>query len=281
MSLFSLRLTQKITAIGIIGVAGVILTGGIHFYGESATAVYREAAENARSIFELSNKIEIQLLESRRAEKDFLLRNDVKKIDSQIETSKSAAADIETLRGKLIAIGKSDLASKVEAVSASLKKYQTHFLTVVQEKRQLGLDEKSGLEGKLRSSVHEMETQVNQLHQTELLVTMLMMRRHEKDFILRRDRKYGDEMKNRASEFSAGIVKADIPDAAKSELKRKLGDYQRDFFAWMETALKLSGELKTMSESFSVIEPALEAISSEVNGLKLAADRSSLELRAT
>src|SRR3954470_19447181 len=199
----------------------------------------------------------------------------------QIEFSKSAVANIGILRGKLVATGKPELAAKVDAIDASLKQYQTHFLTVVQEKRQLGLDEKSGLEGKLRSSVHEMETQVNQLHQTELLVTMLMMRRHEKDFILRRDRKYGDEMKNRASEFTAGIVKADIPDAAKSELKRKLGDYQRDFFAWMETALKLSGELKTMSESFSVIEPALEAISSEVNGLKLAADRSSLELRAT
>ncbi|MFL6819231.1 MAG: methyl-accepting chemotaxis protein, partial [Bradyrhizobium sp.] len=281
MSVFSLRLTQKINAIAVIGVAGVILAGGIHFYGESATAVYRDAAENARSIFELSKRIDVELLEARRAEKDFLLRNDAKKIDSQIEFSKSAVANIGILRGKLVATGKPELAAKVDAIDASLKQYQTHFLTVVQEKRQLGLDEKSGLEGKLRSSVHEMETQVNQLHQTELLVTMLMMRRHEKDFILRRDRKYGDEMKNRASEFTAGIVKADIPDAAKSELKRKLGDYQRDFFAWMETALKLSGELKTMSESFSVIEPALEAISSEVNGLKLAADRSSLELRAT
>jgi methyl-accepting chemotaxis protein len=281
MTVFSLRLTQKITAIAIIGVAGVILAGGIHFYGESATAVYRDAAENARSIFELNNRIDIELLEARRAEKDFLLRNDAKKIDTQIEFIKSAAANIGMLRGKLIATGKPELAAKVDAIDASLKQYQTHFLSVVQEKRQLGLDEKSGLEGKLRSSVHDMEAQVNQLHETELLVTMLMMRRHEKDFILRRDRKYGDEMKNRASEFTAGIVKASIPDAAKAELKRKLGDYQRDFFAWMETALKLSVELKTMSESFSVIEPALEAISSEVNGLKVAADRSSLELRAT
>lgn len=57
MSIFSLRLTHKITAIGIIGVTGVILTGGIHFYGEFATSVYRAAAENARGIFELSNRI--------------------------------------------------------------------------------------------------------------------------------------------------------------------------------------------------------------------------------
>src|SRR4051794_138622 len=250
MSFFSLRLTHKITAIGIIGVAGVVLTGGIHFYGESATAVYRDAAENARGIFELSNRIQIDLLESRRAEKDFLLRNEVKKIDAQIETSKSASGSIEVLRGKLIANGKPDLAAKVDAITAGLKQYQAHFLVVVEEKRQLGLDEKSGLEGQLRKSVHEMETQVNELHAPGLLVTMLMMRRHEKDFILRRDRKYGDEMKLRADEFTAGIASADVPETAKAELTRKLADYQRDFFAWMETALKLSADLKAMSESF-------------------------------
>jgi methyl-accepting chemotaxis protein len=279
MSFFSLRLTHKITAIGIIGVAGVVLTGGIHVYGESATAVYREAAENARGIFELSNRIQIDLLESRRAEKDFLLRNEVKKIDVQIETSKSANGIIEALHGKLIANGKPDLAAKVDEINAGLKQYQALFSTVVEGKRKLGLDEKSGLEGQLRKSVHEIEAQVNQLHQPGLLVTMLMMRRHEKDFILRRDRKYGDEMKLGAVEFTAGIASADVPETAKAELTRKLADYQRDFFAWMETALKLSADLKAMSESFAVVEPALEVISTEVHGLKDAADRSMMALR--
>ncbi|MGB6637000.1 MAG: methyl-accepting chemotaxis protein, partial [Bradyrhizobium sp.] len=81
MSLFSLRLTHKIAAIGAIGVLGVILVGGIHLYGETVLAVYRGAAENARAIFELNEKIEIELLEGRRAEKDFLLRNDPKRAD--------------------------------------------------------------------------------------------------------------------------------------------------------------------------------------------------------
>jgi hypothetical protein len=41
MSSFSLRLTHKITAIGIIGVVGVVLVGGMHMYGEAAKAGYR------------------------------------------------------------------------------------------------------------------------------------------------------------------------------------------------------------------------------------------------
>ena len=116
MSSFSLRLTHKITAIGIIGVAGVILVAGMHMYGESALAVYRDAAERSRTIFELNSRIEIELLEGRRAEKDFLLRNDSKKAESQIEISKSVVSDIDALRVKIVALGQPDLARQIEAI---------------------------------------------------------------------------------------------------------------------------------------------------------------------
>jgi methyl-accepting chemotaxis protein len=122
MAGFSLRLTHKIAAIGVVGVAGVILVGGIHMYGESAVAAYQDAAENARTIFELNSKIEIELLEGRRAEKDFLLRNDPKKAESEIEIAKAVAVDIDRLRQKVAAVGKPDLASKVDVMIASLKR---------------------------------------------------------------------------------------------------------------------------------------------------------------
>ena len=274
MRSLSLRLTHKITAIGIIGLIGVVLVGGIHLYGENEVAVYRSAAESARSISELNRQIEVKLLEGRRAEKDFLLRNDAKKADSQVEISKVVAADIDTLRNKVAAIGKPDLVRQIEAMQASLKKYQANFIAVVEQKRALGLDEKSGLEGRLRNSVHDIEARVEALHEQSLLVTMLTMRRHEKDFMLRRDAKYGDDMKKRNSEFLAGVEQAAIPEAAKSELKQKLADYQRDFQAWMGQALKLAAELKSMSEAFAVVEPVIAAVSKSVTAIRAEAEQS-------
>jgi methyl-accepting chemotaxis protein len=279
MRIFSLRLTHKITAIGVIGGIGVFLVGGIHLYGEAAVTVYRNAAENARNIFELNNKIEVELLEGRRAEKDFLLRNDPAKAERQMEISKAVVADIDLLHGKIVAIGRPDLARQIEAMTASLKQYQSHFASVVEQKRQLGLDEKSGLEGRLRTSVHDIESRVAPLNETGLLAAMLMMRRHEKDFMLRRDRKYGDEMKKSASEFTAGIERANIPEAEKAEIKQKLTDYQRDFTAWMEMALVLAGELKATSDSFSTIEPVIAAVSKSVNGIRSEAERSNIAER--
>jgi len=279
MGLFSFRLTHKVAAIGVIGVLGVVLVGGIHLYGETAVAVYRDAAESARTIVELNAKIEAELLEGRRAEKDFLLRNDSGKAEEQVRIGKAVLADIDRLHGKIVAAGNSDLARRVEAMSGSLKQYQAHFEMVVERKRQLGLDEQSGLEGRLRTSVHDIEARVDQLHEPALLVTMLMMRRHEKDFMLRRDAKYGDEMKKQASQFAALVDNASIPEAAKAELKQKLGDYQRDFSTWMSTALGLGAELKAMSDSFSAIEPVIEAVSKSVNAIRLEAERSNVTER--
>jgi methyl-accepting chemotaxis protein len=279
MASFSLRLTHKIAAIGVVGVAGVILVGGIHMYGESAVAAYQDAAENARVISELNSKIEIELLEGRRAEKDFLLRNDPNKAESEIAIGKAVAADIDKLRQKVAAVGKPDLARQIDVMSASLTQYQAHFVSVVEQKRRLGLDENSGLEGRLRLSVHEIEARVDQLHDPALLVTMLMMRRHEKDFMLRRDGKYGDDMKLRASEFLAGAENSDVSQAVKAELKQKLSDYQRDFLAWMATALTLAGELKATSEAFSAVEPVIDAVSREINEIRSAAERTNVAVR--
>ena len=279
MGVFSLRLTHKVAAIGVIGVLGVVLVGGIHLYGETAVAVYRDAAESARTIFELNAKIATELLEGRRAEKDFLLRNDPRKADEQIEIGKAVIADIDKLHGKIIAADNSSLARQVDAMSGSLRQYQAHFATVVERKRQLGLDEQSGLEGRLRMSAHDIEARVDQLHEPSLLVTMLMMRRHEKDFMLRRDAKYGDDMKKQASQFVVLVDNAGIPEAAKTELKQKLADYQRDFSSWMSTALALGAELKAMSDSFAAIEPVIETVSKSVNAIRLEAERSNVTER--
>jgi methyl-accepting chemotaxis protein len=279
MKSISLRLTHKISAIGIVGVVGVILVGAIHMYGESATSGYRQAAEAARSISELNNKIEIELLEARRAEKDFLLRNDTKRAERQIEIGKSVAVDIDALRAKVLTVGKPDLAHQIETMNSSLRQYQAHFASAVEQKLKLGLDENSGLEGRLRTSVHDIEAKVAALHKQALLVNMLMMRRHEKDFMLRRDRKYGDEMKKSAADFTADIDGADITEVARTEVKQKLVDYQRDFFAWMEGALTLGNELKATSDAFSAVEPVIETVSKTIDDTRSSAERASTTVR--
>jgi len=86
--------------LALVGVLGVAVVGGIHLYGEMAAAAYRDRPKTPAQSFELNEKIEVELLEARRAEKDFLLRSDPRKADDQVEIGKAVIADIDRLRGE-------------------------------------------------------------------------------------------------------------------------------------------------------------------------------------
>jgi methyl-accepting chemotaxis protein len=258
-----LRITHKIAAIGAIGVGGLALVGGIYLFGNSAQSVHRQAAADARVLAGLNHRLSVQLLDSRRAEKDFLLRSNESYAKRHATLASAITADLDALRRQ--ASGHAELASRIDTIRAGFQSYGRHFAEVVALKIKLGLDENSGLEGTLRKSVHEVETALRSFDEPRLAVIMLMMRRHEKDFMLRRTVRYGDDIKKRAVEFAAGLDKStNIPPAAKTDIAGKLAAYQRDFFAWMEAAVKLGDEQKATSDAYAKVEPVIAAVGKAV-----------------
>jgi methyl-accepting chemotaxis protein len=253
-----LRLTHKIAAIGATGILGLVLVGGIYLAGSRSQEQFAGIERNAQAMSAATGKLANALLESRRAEKDFLLRSEMKYADRQRELATSISAQIDATRQQLRASGQLELAQKADQIGNGFATYAKHFAAVVEDKRRLGLDENSGLEGALRKSVHEIETKLKEFNEPGLLVTMLMMRRHEKDFMLRRDPKYGSDIKKRGEEFVSGLGKTAIPAADKEELVKKLGAYQRDFAAWMDAALSIARNQKATSEAYAAIEPVIE-----------------------
>ena len=57
----------------------------------------------------------------------------------------------------------------------------------------------------MRGAVHDIETKLKEIDDPRLTSWMLMMRRNEKDFMLRRDPKYVAEIKKSAAEFSKAL----------------------------------------------------------------------------
>ena len=71
--------------------------------------------------------------------------------------------------------------------------------------------------GALRAAVHDIETKLKQVDDPRLTSLMLMMRRHEKDFMLRRDPKYIGELKKATGEFAKGLSQTMM---AQSDISR-------------------------------------------------------------
>ena len=128
----------------------------------------------------------------------------------------------------------------------------------------LGLNETLGLSGALRGAVHDIETRLKEIDDPRLTSWMLMMRRNEKDFMLRRDPKYVAEIKKSAAEFSKALSAVAIAPPVMAEITAKLATYQKEFAAWAETARQTAAYDDGMMKTFRGFEPLMVEIAQGV-----------------
>jgi methyl-accepting chemotaxis protein len=189
-------------------------------------------------------------------------------------------ANLETLRQRLSTGGWDASVKSVDVIRAGFDSYLSAFTALAEAKRKLGLNENSGLEGALRNSVRAIEAVITQFDDDKLRAGMLAMRRHEKDFMLRRDARYGDMMKNAAIDFSGFVGGAAIPAQMKQDIAAKLADYQRDFFAYMAGMQAVLREQKAMSDEYAKISPVLDELGKTVTQLAAHANAAGAAARA-
>src|SRR3569833_1044066 len=194
MTSYSFRLTHKVMAIAALGLLGLLSFGAIYLIGSTSQDASRAAAARAGAIADLNQKLAIDMLQARRAEKDFQLRRDQIYAKRHAEISAGISRELEQLRCATRSSGFTTLTTKVDAVSAGFVNYEKEFTAMDQAEMRLGLNETLGLTGSLRGAVHDIEAKLKEADDPKLTSGMLMMRRHEKDFMLRRDQKYVAEL---------------------------------------------------------------------------------------
>ena len=278
---FHLRLTHKIMAIGAVGLAGLLAFGAIYQIGSWSADASRAVAGNARAISDLNQQLSTDMLEARRAEKDFQLRRDASYSKRHAELSAKIDGEFARLKPLARSSGINGLPEKLDIVHGGFGSYVKDFGALSQAEIKLGLNETLGLSGSLRGAVHDIEAKLKESDNPRLTSWMLMMRRHEKDFMLRRDPKYVGEFKKAAAEFSKLVASADMPPALKAEIAQKLEKYQADFAAWADGALEVAGHAAAMSKKFHEIEPVVAEIQQSVERLYRDAEASEAATRGS
>ena len=261
---FSLRLSHKILLIGFVGLLGLVVFGGIYLAGSASLDASRQLAENARKVAALNEKLGRDLLNARRAEKDFMLRRDEASSKRHASLTENIKTDVDQLRASVGTGDFAGMAGSVNALGTGFNEYQKQFNVLEQNEIKLGLDEKLGLSGSLRASVHDIETKLKEVDNSKLAAGMLMMRRHEKDFMLRRDPKYIEEFQKSVADFAKAVAASDLSAAMKSGIEEKLARYRNDFAAWAEAAKQTTVAAAAMSNAYSNIEPVIEEIEKSI-----------------
>jgi methyl-accepting chemotaxis protein len=266
--LSNVRMSFKIGALGAVGILGLILVGVIYFIGSESQSRYQTVSDAASAVGATTKNLLIQLLELRRNEKDFLLRKDDQYAKAHAETAKAAVETFDLLKQKLAAMEQNQLMSAVETVRAGFGAYGNSFSALVDLQHKLGLTPDTGLEGALRISVHEIEARLAGFKDSKLGELMLMMRRHEKDYMLRTDLQYRDQFKQAVTTFAEALGASAIPASAKDEIGKKLSAYQTDFLSYVEAKQLFQVEQRETSGAYAKIEPDIAAIAQTIAKLE-------------
>ena len=121
----------------------------------------REAVHNVESILDANNEnaLLVIMLQLRRNEKDFMLRNDIKYND----TFKENVGKFKQ------AVDSSYLSSDVKSqLQSNIEQYQTAFQALVNKKQEFGLSETSGKMKELRDAIYQTDTDRELLHDQTL-----------------------------------------------------------------------------------------------------------------
>lgn len=127
-----------------------------------------------------------------------------------------------------------------------------------------GLDENSGLEGKFRKTVKSIEAQATESGAANLQIALLQIRRHEKDFFLRKDAQYIDKVKNSVSEFLSIAQVLTATDPSKQILVDNIQSYLNDFISVSGLIINAQSEYEDVRGLLDEkIVPAMKKIQQE------------------
>ncbi|WP_128932003.1 HAMP domain-containing protein [Bradyrhizobium zhanjiangense] len=150
-----------------------------------------------------------------------------------------------------------DLLKQATSLRSVINLYATRFQNVISAQRNLGFSENEGFQGKLRTAVHNVEQRLFEQNQQRLTVLLLLMRRHEKDFILRDDDKYADQLTDREAEFETALEQSRLPADAISQILELIRSYKANFVAFSVTKQTLSDQVEDLGQIYDRVRPAL------------------------
>ena len=275
------RVGHQILMAAIIAAVGFVFVAADLAWTGATLDTIRAKAELGQTTARDAMRFGSLMLQLRRHEKDFLLRADEKYVEAHAATAAEARRLLTDLAGQADRLGDEPLTHAVAAIGAPAGAYLAAFAELVKIRRDMGLDQNTGLEGEMRRSVHELEQAFGAIGEIGLANRVLMLRRHEKDYMLRRQASYIAEHAKVAEALDADIAALDRPLHEKMGLKTFASTYAARFKTWAVASEALAGAQRDVSDSYSKLEPLVAAALARATdvGAGLARDAADTEAR--
>ena len=250
-----MNINQKIwlgfgSVLALVGVGSVFSYLKSHEAEQSSTRLVKEfvaeyqAAKSADEQISMARIYDQRFINSKNEEIIALLQSRVGAVKANMTALQAVSPDA----------ARDEAAGKI---SAGADAYAASFERVHQLMVRRGLKPDIGLEGQLRTAVHDVEAKDKDLGHPELTVLMLMVRRHEKDYLLRDDVAYLDQIKTRIKEFADEAQRLAVAPALRQELAAKWAAYTAAITALVDGDQELKRAHSELVQAGDDIEDAV------------------------
>jgi len=269
-----MNINRRIWA-GFSVLVGIAVTGsGLGYLNsKKASQVSTQMAESDQAEFSAAKGALTGILTARSFEQQFLSTKDTnaaQQVRSSVQALKKHLTEIQKVSPD--ATRRSN-AVKIAVMTDSYVESFDHLHDLIVRR---GLTPETGLEGKLRKAVHAVEGKVKELKQPDLLVLMLMCRRHEKDFLLRGNPSYYNDITERITEFAAEMKRLAVPDPVQKELAELWDGYRGAMQTLVEGEQEIKDERLVFSKLAESIEEGMQAVAAQATKNVAAAERLTL-----
>ncbi len=203
-------------------------------------------------------KISKQVLQVRFQEKNFLIYNSMEYVGKYKNDISELGAQLNVL---ISSVNDAEKITMVKDVRRSLNSYVYAFERVVELRVRNGLNHKSGLLGELREAVSQSEKLIQEQGEVFLMYSMLSMRRDEKNFLFRHNKKYVDRFNLENQRFYDLLGSSALSYGEREKIKSLITAYADRF-------LKVVRGVDDINEKITVLQQATGAMLSKLQVLE-------------
>ena len=193
----------------------------------------------------------IALLNMRRYEKDYLRSS---KENNQRKKEKYKQKLLEQIKIFKTLLDKShQIQTDVDVQKTALSQYEKAFQELFQKETQENYQ-------RIRQAAHVMEDSLESVYIHEATKTLLTIRKHEKDYMIRKMEKYVKKNLKTVGQLSQMIDQSKLVDNNKSSLRKLLSDYKEKFSEMVKTDKDIEQIIASMRNTVHKIEPAVDKL---------------------
>ncbi len=255
-----LTVAARLKLLGIVIGGALLIVGGLYAVNSYLVNRADESTSKLNLFLEQNLEFKASILHSQVDFKDFLSFQRAEFVDSYAQTMKEAFTQLESIR---LLIPDTELLPLLDEARTTLEDYQRQFMEMAELRIDIiGLDEKSGFRVELREAVHKVESKLNETDNIQLLASMLMLRRHEKDFFMRVNEDYLVKHREEYARFTGLLDRSNLSATDKRAVRKLIDDYRTKFVvvggALQKEAAQIDSLMVTEHKAEPIIAKLLE-----------------------